>query len=114
MASKQSTVDFITEQMAAAGMITSRKMFGEYAVYLDGKVIAFVCDDQFFIKPTEEGKKFYPEAQMAPCYPGSKDYMVIPEEKWDDRDFMKQIAMVTASALPTPKSKKKLDLRNKI
>ncbi len=107
MASKQSTVDFITEQMATAGTITSKKMFGEYATYLDGKVIAFICDDQLFIKPTDEGKKFYPEVEMAPCYPGSKDYMVISENKWDDREFMKQIAVITASALPAPKPKKK-------
>jgi TfoX/Sxy family transcriptional regulator of competence genes len=29
MASKQSTVDFIVEQMAAAGTVTAKKMFGE-------------------------------------------------------------------------------------
>lgn len=107
MASKQSTVDFIAEQMSGSGAITSRKMFGEYAFYIEGKVIAFVCDDMLYIKPTEEGRKFYPEAEMAPCYPGSKDYMVIPEDKWDDREFMKQIAVVTASALPASKPKRK-------
>jgi TfoX/Sxy family transcriptional regulator of competence genes len=107
MASSQKTVDFISEQMAAAGMITSRKMFGEYCLYLDGKIIAFVCDDALFIKPTDAGKKFYPETEMAPCYPGSKDYMVIPEDKWNDREFMKKIAIITAYVLPTPKPKKK-------
>ncbi len=107
MASSQKTADFITEQMAAAGIITTRKMFGEYAVYLDGKVIAFVCNDQLFIKPTDEGKKFYPDYVDAPAYPGSKMYMLISEDKWDDRDFMKQMAVITASALPAPKPKKK-------
>ncbi|CAN5129675.1 TfoX/Sxy family protein [soil metagenome] len=106
MASSQKTVDFITEQMAAAGVITSRKMFGEYAVYLDGKVIAFVCDDSLFIKPTDEGKKFYPDYEDAPAYPGSKMYMLISEEKWDDRDFMAKLATITASSLPAPKPKK--------
>jgi len=32
--------------------LTSRRMFGEYALYLDGKTVAFVCDDTLFIKPT--------------------------------------------------------------
>jgi TfoX/Sxy family transcriptional regulator of competence genes len=106
MASSQKTVDFIAEQMSAAGIITSKKMFGEYCLYLDGKVIAFVCDDKLFIKPTEEGKKFYPDFEDAPAYPGSKMYMLINEDKWDDRDFMTRLATVTANALPTPKLKK--------
>lgn len=106
MASSQSTVDFIAEQMSAAGLITSRKMFGEYAIYLDGKVIGFVCDDALYIKPTDKGKKFYPEAEDAPPYPGAKMYMLIAEEKWEDRDFMVNLATITASALPAPKPKK--------
>jgi hypothetical protein len=32
MASKQTTVDFILEQIAEAGVVTARKMSGEYAV----------------------------------------------------------------------------------
>ena len=32
--------------------LTVKKMFGEYALYLDGVVVAFVCDDTLFIKPT--------------------------------------------------------------
>ncbi len=106
MASSQKTVDFIVEQMSAAGIITSKKMFGEYCLYLDGKVIAFVCDDALFIKPTEDGKKFYPEAEMAPAYPGSKDYLLISEDKWEDREFISKLAVVTASSLPNPKLKK--------
>ena len=108
MATKQSTVDFICEQMSAAGLITNRKMFGEYAVYLDGKVIAFVCDEMLYIKPTAEGQKFYPEAEMAPCYPGSKDYMVIPEDKWEDREFLSELARITSTALPAPKRKRSI------
>ena len=42
MASKQSTVDFLLEQMAQAGTISSKKMFGEHALYCNQKVVAFV------------------------------------------------------------------------
>jgi hypothetical protein len=31
-------------------------MFGEYAIYCDGKVVALVCDDQFFLEPTAAGR----------------------------------------------------------
>ncbi|MBI5044556.1 MAG: TfoX/Sxy family protein [Candidatus Levybacteria bacterium] len=107
MATLQSTVDVIAENMSGAGNITSRKMFGEYALYLDGKVIAFICDDNFYIKPTEEGKKFYPDFEDAPPYPGAKMYMLISEDTWEDREFMTKLAIITANSLPTPKPKRK-------
>ena len=106
MATLQSTVDFITSQIDNAGLITSRKMFGEYALYCDGKVIAFVCDDSLFLKPTKEAKDFFPEAEDAPAYPGSKMYMLIPEEKWEDREFMSQLISISYAALPAAKIKK--------
>jgi DNA transformation protein and related proteins len=107
MATKQSTIDFLTEQMQKAGEITSRKMFGEYAIYCDTKVVAFVCDDQLFIKPTEVGMKFLDESHFAPAYPGSKDYLRVPEDKWDDSEWLTDFIGQTASVLPLPKPKKK-------
>jgi TfoX/Sxy family transcriptional regulator of competence genes len=107
MASSQSTVDFIAEQMSDAGTITTRKMFGEYALYVNGKVFALVCDDNLFIKPINEAKEFYPEFEEAPPYPGAKMYMLIDEGRWDDRDFMSKLASISNDALPMPKPKKK-------
>ncbi|RYF09624.1 MAG: hypothetical protein EOO77_23380 [Oxalobacteraceae bacterium] len=51
MGSQQSTVDFVLDQMSAAGAVSAKKMFGEYGVYLDEKMVALVCDDVLFIKP---------------------------------------------------------------
>jgi DNA transformation protein len=53
MASKQSTVEFILGQAANAGEVLAKKMFGEYGIYCDQKIIVLVCDDQLFIKPTK-------------------------------------------------------------
>jgi hypothetical protein len=50
MASQLETLQFLQEQMSGAGLITYRKMFGEYTMYCEGKVIALVCDDQLFLK----------------------------------------------------------------
>jgi len=52
VASDEEFVDYVVEQMAGAGAISRRKMFGEYAVYCDGKVVALVCDNEVFVKPT--------------------------------------------------------------
>jgi len=50
MASKQSTIDFILEQINAAGEVSAKKMFGEYGIFCNGKMVALVCDDQLFVK----------------------------------------------------------------
>ena len=106
MSSQQKTVDYILEQSAAAGTMTAKKMFGEYGLYCDGKVMAFVCDDQLFIKPTEAGRAYLGEVVEAPAYPGSKLYFLIDGDRWDDADWLAGLVKVTADAQPAPKPKK--------
>ena len=107
MASDQKTVDYITEHMQKAGSIRSRKMFGEYGVYCEEKVIAFICDNQLFLKITDPVRAIVRTQTVGPPYPGAKDYFVIREEDWDDIDYLSELARVTADALPVPVPKKK-------
>jgi len=106
MASDQDFVDFIVDQLEKAGDITSRKMFGEYAIYCDGKVTALVCDNQLFVKPTEAGRSFIGEVVEAPPYPGAKMSFLI-EDGFEDRDWISELVRITAKELPEPKPKKK-------
>lgn len=93
--------------MRDAGAVRSRKMFGEYAIYCDEKVVALVCDDRLFVKPTEEGRAFLGSTEEAPPYPGSKPFFVIEEDRWEDVAWMAELISITAAALPAPKHKKK-------
>ena len=104
MASDQGFVDFIVDQMGDAGNISYRKMFGEYAVYCDGKVVALVCDNRLFIKATEDGRNFIGAVTEAPAYPGAKINFLI-EDKFEDRDWLAGLVRITAAALPEPKPK---------
>jgi len=107
MSSQSSTIDFLVEQIHKAGEIRYRKMFGEYALYCNEKVVAFVCDDQLFIKPTSISNEFLDDSHLAPAYPGSKNYYRVPEDKWDDSDWLTDFVRQTAQVLPLPKPKKK-------
>jgi TfoX/Sxy family transcriptional regulator of competence genes len=106
MSSDKDFVDFIMDQMANAGVIRYRKMFGEYAIYCDGKVVALVCDNQLFVKPTESGKSFIGDIVEAPAYPGAKLSFLI-EDKIEDREWISELIRITAWELPVPKPKKK-------
>ncbi|AOJ39743.1 competence protein TfoX [Burkholderia lata] len=102
MASSQGTVDFIVEQMAAAGTVSARKMFGEYGIYCDGKMVALVCDDRLFVKPTAEGRAFLGTCEEGSPYPSAKPHLVIAGERWDDREWLSALIRITAAQLPVP------------
>ncbi|MCD4812917.1 TfoX/Sxy family protein [bacterium] len=106
MASDQDFVDFIVDQIINAGRITVRKMFGEYALYSDNKVVALICDNQVFMKPTAGGRAFIGEVIEAPAYPGAKPSFLI-EDKMEDREWISELIRITASELPEPKPKPK-------
>ena len=106
MASTQDFADFIATQAAGAGHITFRKMFGEYALYCDGKVVALICDDQLFIKPTQGGRAFIGEVVEAPPYPGAKLYLLI-EDKYENQEWLSDLIRITSLELPIPKPKTK-------
>jgi DNA transformation protein and related proteins len=105
MSSDQKTVDYLTEQMAGAGDIRSRMMFGEYVIYCDDKVVALVCDNQLFFKVTETGRAVVKDPVLGPPYPGAKNSFVIDREDWEDVDYLCRLARVTTDALPQSKKK---------
>ena len=106
MGSRKEIADYITAQMSCAGEISTKKMFGEYGVYCDGKVVAFICDDQLFLKPNRAAREFIGDVEEAPPYPGAKNYFLIPEDRWDDADWLCELVRVSYPELPAPKPKK--------
>ena len=107
MATQAETIDRLLGILDGIGDLRSRKMFGEYALYCDEKVVAFVCDDQLFVKPNPASGPFEERCQEAPPYPGAKMYLQVPEEEWHDRDWLRSFIRASADALPLPKPKTK-------
>lgn len=107
MASTQSTVDFIVSQMLGAGNVSSKKMFGEYGLYCDGKMVASVCDDKLFVKPTIRGRVYLGEVTEASPYPGAKPAFLISNQKIQNGQWLSELIIITAEELPVPIKKKK-------
>jgi DNA transformation protein and related proteins len=108
MATAQGTVDVILEAIGSAGAVSAKKMFGEYGVYCDGKMIGSVSDDQFFVKITEAGRAWLGDAvDEAPPYPGAKPNFRVGAERWDDAEWMGELVRVTWGELPVGKPKAK-------
>ena len=108
MASSPEFVRYVCEQLADAGEITCKRMFGEYGLYLDGMFFAVICDDELFIKPSQAALAAFPELPLAPPYAGAKDYIRV--EDTDDAAALCALARLTCEALaelPQPKRRKR-------
>lgn len=112
MATSAATIAHILDALSGAGTLTARKMFGEYALYLDDIIVAFVCDDTLFIKPTPSAVALLPNIEKGPAYPGSKDYLV-GSELLDDPDLCIRALRAVAVDAPPPKPKKPKTLKVK-
>lgn len=105
MATDQSFADFVVDQLSGAGQVSAKKMFGEYAVYLQGKIVALVCDNQLYVKPTEAGRAYIGAPTLAPPYPGAKPCFLVTDQL-EDREWLDGLVKVTVVELPEPKVKK--------
>lgn len=106
MASDISYVNFILDQLENAGEIVAKKMFGEYAIYSDGKLFGLICDNKLFIKPTESGKRFIKDVVELPPYVGAKPSFLI-DARLEDKKWLSELVRISINELPEPKVKKK-------
>ncbi len=106
MPSDKSFVEFIVDQVENAGQITYKQMFGEYAIYCNGKVVALVCDNRLFVKPSEAGRAFIGNVIEAPPYTGAKVSFLI-DDRVEDREWISDLVRITYKELPEQKIKKK-------
>jgi TfoX/Sxy family transcriptional regulator of competence genes len=104
MATEQTFIDHLHEQAGLGRELTTRKMFGEYAVYVGGKVVAMACNNQLFVKPTAEGRALLKEVHEGLPHPHAKPHFLIADEL-DDRETLRRLLTTTADALPLPKPK---------
>ena len=107
MATSETTVRFLLDQLSNLPGVRARKMFGEYALYCREKVVALVCDDQLFVKMTAPGKALVGERYAEGfAYQGAKASILVGADELDDHERLTALLRVTAAALPSPKPKK--------
>lgn len=103
MASNADFVQYIADQCSGAGEIVTKKMFGDYGIYCDGIIFGLICDDRFFLKPTDAVRPKLRVLDLRAPYDGAKDYFYIADV--DDREYLSELVRETCKALP--KSKKR-------
>lgn len=108
MATKLSTIEYIVDQLVSVPNISTRKMFGEYALYCGKKVVALVCEDTLFVKITEKGKKFLGEYyKEGVAYKGAKPSIQIDEEVLENREMISKLILITEEGVVEVKRKRR-------
>lgn len=105
MATSKDFHDYVMEQLARAGEVSSRKMMGEYCVYCRGKLIGDLCDNQLLLKPTPSVLRLLPDAPRAYPYEGAKTLMVAVEDV-ENTPLLQAVLEAMYDELPETKKKK--------
>ena len=106
MSNDQDFIDFVVDQVENGCELSYRHMFGGTTLYLNGKVVALICDNQLFVKPTSAGREYIEAVVEAPPYPGAKNAFLI-EDEIEDAEWLTELIVRTEKELPAPRPKKK-------
>ena len=104
MATSETTIRFLLDQLSDLPGVRARKMFGEYALYVDGKVVALACDNSLFLKPTDAARAILKAEPAGTPFPGAKPHYCI-DMALDDPPLLGRLLRATADVLPLPKPK---------
>lgn len=103
MATSKDFLDYILDNLSDVDGITCRQMMGEYIIYMNGRIAAYVCDNRLLIKPVPSAVRLMPEAVYEPPYDGAKEMLLC--EDTDNREFLKMLFEAIYDELPEPKKK---------
>ena len=105
MPTQKETVEFILEKLRDRGRFTARAMFGEYALYADGKVVALVCDDLLFVKILPASKELERQCEKGEPYPGARPHYIVEEGQLSTVERLPAILCAVAEAISENKPK---------
>ncbi|MDO4159150.1 MAG: TfoX/Sxy family protein [Prevotellaceae bacterium] len=102
MASCNEYIDFICSQISSVGVVRSRKMFGDYVVYVNEKAVILVCDNIPYVKIHPAIAHLMTNAEKGFPYKGAKEHYILDVEHCDSA---LQVVRILEEVLPFPKTK---------
>jgi DNA transformation protein and related proteins len=95
MAVSESFLEFVRDQLAPAGDIVIRKMFGGAGIYCDGAMFGLVLSETLYFRTDAASAAQFEDAgckqfiyERPPCKPVAMPYWVVPEHLFEDADEM--------------------------
>lgn len=93
MVASDSFVEFLREELAPLGRITTRRMFGKTGVFCDGLMFGMVTDNMLYLRVDDHNRAAFKEAESLPALSYEKQGSTIdlsfwraPERLFDEPD----------------------------
>ncbi len=107
MPTQKATVEFILGKLRDRARFSARAMFGEYALYADGKVVALVCDDLLHVKILPASQGLERQCEKGEPFPGAKPHYVVEEGQLSAIENLPAILGAIAASISEKKTKSK-------
>lgn len=104
MATSTDYIEFVAERVDKFGVIRTRKIFGEYMVYLNDKPIFTVCDNTVFVKKFPELSEIMNGSACGFPYDGAKESYILDIE---NDGLLEKVVPLLGEIVSLPKPKKK-------
>ena len=105
MATKKQTIEFLLAKLREPKRFSARAMFGEYALYADGKVVALVCDDLLHVKILPASHALDRLCEKGEPYRGAKPHYILEECQFSTVPGLAGILFAMAASLPEKRRK---------
>jgi DNA transformation protein and related proteins len=103
MAVSEQYLDYVVDQLACIGEVTSKRMFGGVGLYYDGLFFGLIADDNLFFKVDDQNRPDYESAGAKPFQPYgdgsySMSYYEVPVDVLEDADQLRKWAKAAVEA----------------
>lgn len=102
MACNSEFIEFVCSQIADAGEIRFRKMFGDYVIYVKEKPVITACDGICYVKKHPSIQSLMENAECGHPYEGAKEHYILDISH---RDHALQVIRALWKMLPFSKGK---------
>jgi TfoX/Sxy family transcriptional regulator of competence genes len=100
MATQKETIEFILAKLRHTDHFSARAMFGEYALYAGGKVVALICDGRLYVKILSASKDLESLCEKGEPYPGARPHYVVEEGQLSTLEKLPAILLAVAKEMP--------------
>ena len=104
MACTPEFIEFVCDALAPLGEVQSRKMMGDYVIYVNEKCVITACDNIAYVKKLPCIADMMADAECGCPYEGATEAYVL--DFTDTRKVHKVVETIW-EVIPFPKSKKK-------
>lgn len=103
MACTTQFIETLCDLLTPLGDVSSRKMMGDYVIYVNGKCVITACDNNAFIKKLPCLAPIMADAETGSPYPGAKEAYILNLD--NEAQTLKAVAMLWGK-LPGRRGKK--------